>query len=132
MQTQRIALKGAKILALLMTFAVAPADYAAGPGTSETALDRYVRAPDPHFHYQLVSTVPGPGFTAYVLEMTSQQYLTAAEVDHPIWKHWLIIAKPDKVTSDIGLLFIDGGSIGRPAPDRFNPWLAAVAVETGR
>ena len=83
--------------------------------TGETALDRYVHAPDTHFHYDLVKTHTGPGYTSYVLDMTSQQYLTEAEVNHTIWKHWLIVVKPDKVTSNIGLLFIGGGSIARPA-----------------
>jgi PhoPQ-activated pathogenicity-related protein len=99
--------------------------------TPETALDRYVHAPDAHFHYELVKTVSGAGYTAYVLDMTSQQYLAAAEVDHPVWKHWLVIAKPNKVTSKTGLLFIDGGSIGRPAPENADARLAAVAVDTG-
>jgi PhoPQ-activated pathogenicity-related protein len=131
MQTERIAPTGRKTLALLIVSVLAAAAFASGPATNQTALDRYVHAPDSHFHYDLVRTIPGPGYTAYVLDLTSQQYLTAAEVDHPIWKHWLIILKPEKVTSDIGLLFIDGGSIGRPAPDRINPALAGVVVETG-
>lgn len=99
--------------------------------TGETALDRYVHAPDTHFHYDLVKTQTGHGYTSYVLDMTSQQYLTEAEVNHPIWKHWLVIVKPDKVTSNIGLLFIGGGSITQPAPENPDPMLAMVALDTG-
>src|SRR5664279_3888393 len=77
---------------------------------ADTALDRYVKAPDSHFKYELTKTIPGQGYTAYVLDMTSQQYLTEAEVNHPIWRHWLTVVKPAKVTSNVGLLFIRGGS----------------------
>ena len=50
-------------------------------GASQTALDRYVAAPDPTYQFELVSTTPGEGFTTYVLDMTSQQWRTKAEVD---------------------------------------------------
>jgi PhoPQ-activated pathogenicity-related protein len=101
------------------------------PATAETALDRYVHAPDPHFHFDLVRTLSAPGYTAFVLNVTSQQYLTEAEVDHPIWKHWLVIIKPNLVKTNTGLLYINGGSIGRPAPDKADSDLADIAVSTG-
>lgn len=101
------------------------------PATPETALDRYVHAPDPHLHFELVRTLTAPGYTEYVLDMTSQQYLTEAEVNHPVWKHWLVIIKPDLVKTSTGLLYINGGSIGRPAPDKADPQLADIAVSTG-
>src|SRR6266850_7973254 len=63
-----------------------------------TALDRYVAKPDTNYSYQLVSTVPGNGQTTFVLELTSQAWLTTNEVNQPIWKHWLVIVKPDKIT----------------------------------
>src|SRR5205814_1310652 len=52
-----------------------------------TALDKYVAAPDANYSYHLVNTIPGPGHTAFVLEMTSQAWLTTNEVDRPVWKH---------------------------------------------
>ncbi len=57
----------------------------------QTALDRYVYKPDSNYGYKLVNTSKGEGYTAYVLELTSQQWRTAEEVDRPIWKHWLTI-----------------------------------------
>lgn len=101
------------------------------PATPETALDRYVHAPDPHFHYELARTITAPGYTGYVLDMTSQQYLTEAEVNHPVWKHWLVIIKPDVVKTSTGLLYINGGGLGRPAPDKADPQLADIAVSSG-
>lgn len=97
---------------------------------SETPLDRYVHAPDPTFRYELVKTLPGKGFTTYILDITSQQYLTKQEVNRPVWKHWLTIVRPEKVTTDIGLLFIEGGDNGdRVAP--VDPLAPAIATMTG-
>jgi hypothetical protein len=49
-----------------------------------TALERYVAAPDPSYSFQLVGTRPGILCKTYVLEMTSQTWLTAKEVDKPV------------------------------------------------
>jgi PhoPQ-activated pathogenicity-related protein len=98
--------------------------------TEQTALDRYVAAPDPHFAWKAVRTIPAKGVTATVLEMTSQQWLTTAEVQQPIWTHWLIVARPERVTSDIGLLYIGGGA-NDGKPPAVSGWLADVARDTG-
>src|SRR6185369_12773410 len=76
----------------------------------ETALDRYIAKPDPSYSWKLVNTMTGDGFKQYVLDLTSQTWRTAADVDRPTWKHWLTIVKPDKTTSNKALLFIGGGS----------------------
>ncbi|GAC1435118.1 MAG: PhoPQ-activated pathogenicity-related family protein [Terriglobales bacterium] len=96
-----------------------------------TALDRYVKAPDSNFKYELIKTIPGDGYVAYVLAMTSQQYLTQAEVNRSIWKHWLTIVKPAKVRTSIGLLFISGGDNGDAAPDQADALASEIAVTTG-
>ena len=97
---------------------------------NRTALDEYVAKPDPNYSFKLVNTLPGEGGTAYVLEMISQQWLTEKEVDKPIWKHWVTIIKPDKVTSDTALLFIAGGSNEKPAPDKIDGSFGRIATET--
>src|SRR5688572_24296094 len=99
-------------------------------GANRTALDEYVAKPDSNYSFKLVSTLPGEGGTAYVLEMISQQWLTEKEVDKPIWKHWVTIIKPDKVTSGTALLFIAGGSNERPAPDKIDGSFGRIASET--
>jgi PhoPQ-activated pathogenicity-related protein len=95
-----------------------------------TALDRYVAAPDASYRYTLVRTVPMSGVTAYQIDMVSQTWLTAAEVDRPEWHHWLTIFKPDQLTTSTALLFIDGGST-RSTPDDPNPTLAIMAALAG-
>src|SRR5215467_2131294 len=96
----------------------------------QTALDRYVAAPDTTYKYGLANKVAGPGYTTYVLEMTSQQWKTTAEVDHPVWKHWVTLIKPDHVASPIGFLSITGGSSDDPIPKKPDPTLAAMALST--
>jgi PhoPQ-activated pathogenicity-related protein len=96
-----------------------------------TALDRYVAAPDPNFKYELVSTTPGQGVTIHVLDMTSQAWRSAAEVDRPIWKHWITIIRPTQVKHDTGLLFITGGDNRPKPPGRPDASLVNIAVETG-
>ncbi|MFM8394513.1 MAG: PhoPQ-activated protein PqaA family protein, partial [Acidobacteriota bacterium] len=95
-----------------------------------TALDRYVASPDPNFAYRLVETIKRDGFTTYVLRLTSQQWRTPAEVDHPIWEHWLTIVQPDTVSNPTGFLFISGGSINSKAPGVPMPVFTDMAVGT--
>ena len=90
----------------------------------ETELDRYVATPDPNYKYELVKTIDGKDYTAYVLDMTSQAWRTAAEVDKPIWKHWMTIVRPHTLTTSTGFLFITGGNNHSKAPE--NPDIMTV------
>ncbi|HXJ39784.1 MAG TPA: PhoPQ-activated protein PqaA family protein, partial [Bryobacteraceae bacterium] len=106
------------------------ASFAALAPAQTTALDRYVRTPDPAWKYELVRTVPGPGYTAYVIDLTSQQWRTAAEVSNPVWKHWLTIVKPDEVRSSTAFLLIGGGSVTSASPEKPDAAMVDVAVVT--
>ncbi len=97
---------------------------------TETALDRYVKAPDDAFRFSVVATRPGEGHTAYLLEMVSQRWLTAAEVDRPEWRHWLTIIKPDTVAHSTGFLLVAGGDTKRKAPDKTDAGLLDIALTT--
>lgn len=95
------------------------------------ALDRYIAAPDPAYNYTLLSTIPGDGSRGYVLELTSQQWREVAEVDRPLWKHWLIIVVPERVKTAVGMLMIAGGSNDSKPPTQINPVEALIAKTTG-
>lgn len=97
----------------------------------QTALDRYVAAKDPVYAWKVVTTLPGNGTRTDVLELTSQTWRSAADVDRPVWKHWLSITRPEKVTTNKALLFIGGGSNNDPAPSKVNERSARIARETG-
>ena len=103
---------------------------AASAAAAETALDRYVRKPDPTYKYELVRTLPGSGFTTYILDLTSQTWRTPAEVDRTVWKHWLTIVKPDEVTNPTGYLFLTGGSVTAAAPANAGATFVQIALNT--
>lgn len=64
-----------------------------------------------------------------MLEVTSQTWLATAEIDRPVWRHWLIINVPWQPNTSTGLLLINGGSNdgSAPAPEP----LFALAAATG-
>jgi PhoPQ-activated pathogenicity-related protein len=97
---------------------------------NETALDRYVAAPDTNYTYRLVNTASGKGYTTYILEMVSQVWLTTNEVNRTLWKHWVTITKPETVSSSTALLFITGGSNEKEAPKQADGNMVRIAVAT--
>jgi PhoPQ-activated pathogenicity-related protein len=111
----------------LAALALAAAPAVANP---KNALDAYVAQPDPAFAWKVAGQVSGPGYHGAVLELTSQSWLTSKEVDHPVWKHWLTVIVPDKVSHDKAFLFITGGKNDDPAPGKATERFAKMAVET--
>jgi PhoPQ-activated pathogenicity-related protein len=109
----------------------APAPRSAHARASETALDRYVAAPDPNYAWKVLREVPAEGVKATLLEMTSQKWLSEQEVEQPLWTHWITVARPPQIKSDIGLLFITGGRLDRQPPKAPPAWLVEVARDTG-
>ena len=103
---------------------------ATAPIDTRTALDRYVAAPDSNYNFKLVSSAQTPVGKVYVLEMTSQAWLTTKEVDHPIWKHWVTLSCPNEVVGNTALLFITGGSNDKGPPKGPDGTFARIAVET--
>lgn len=96
-----------------------------------TALDDYVSAADGHYGFEVVRTFEGAGYRASVIDLTSQQWRTADEVDRPIWHHWLTIIIPDSAKGGTGFLWIDGGRNGGEGPDSADDLLGTVATQTG-
>lgn len=103
---------------------------AAVAAQDRTALDRYVAAPDTNFTFHLVRTTPTPLGTVYLLEMTSQRWLTEEEVDRPLWQHWLQVAVPNDARGPAAVLFIAGGSNKKGPPGGPDGNLVRLAVET--
>ena len=120
-------------LALAAVSAVVLAEPRQAPAraASQTALDRYVAQADPSFAWNVLRETRVNGATSTLLEMTSQRWLTEKEVERPLWTHWISVARPDTVTSDVALLFITGGSNGRKPPAGPPRWLLDAARETG-
>ena len=112
---------------LAISFWVGPSlSYAA----DETALDRYVAKPDDSFEWNLAKTIEGDGYAGFVVNMTSQTWRAENEIDHPVWTHWLLIVKPDKVEHETALLYINGGENDDDAPDEMSKRSVDLAVAT--
>src|SRR3569833_2180752 len=97
--------------AALAAVALASAPALANP---KNALDAYLAKPDPAFAWKVAGQGSGPGYHGAVLELTSQTWLTSKEVDKPVWKHWLTVIVPDKVSYSKAFLFITGGKNDDP------------------
>ncbi|RME93167.1 MAG: hypothetical protein D6766_08665, partial [Verrucomicrobia bacterium] len=87
----------------------------------ETALDRYVAAPDPAYRWKLVHQAVVEGVRVSYIDLVSQTWLTPAEVNRTRWRHWLVVYTPPEVRHSVGLLMIAGGSnkgddLPKPSP----------------
>jgi PhoPQ-activated pathogenicity-related protein len=103
----------------------------AGPtAAKKTALDDYIARRDPTYSWKLVKTIPGDGVTTFVLDLKSQTWRAVPEVDRPVWQHWLVIVKPDRVKHDTAFLRIGGGNNGNPVPKQPNPQSVLFARAT--
>ncbi len=102
-----------------------------GNGLRLTALDRYVNTPDSNYRYEVINTIEGDGHKTFVLEMTSQQWLTEADVNLPIWEHFMVVVVPEEVSSNIGFLTITGGSKSNSAPTSAPDTDIKRALESG-
>jgi PhoPQ-activated pathogenicity-related protein len=100
------------------------------PDNELTALDRYVSALDTNYNFHLVRSIPGKGQTTFLLEMTSQAWLTTNEVDRPLWKHWLILVRPDQISSSKSLLYISGGANDGKEPQEADATMVQIALTT--
>ncbi len=122
-------MRRAVLLTLCVALLATGSLWAAGP--DETALDRYIAQPDAVYAWKLASTTKGPGYTTYILDLTSQTWRTAADVDRPVWKHWLSIVKPDGAKHSTAFLFIGGGENKADPPQAANDRTIELALDTG-
>jgi PhoPQ-activated pathogenicity-related protein len=129
-QSFRSRLRPNVALAALLFALVTPGSPLDAKRPEQTALDRYVKAPDPAYKYTLVASQPAKGYTAHLVEMTSQSWLTPQEVDRTVWTHWLTVIQPETVSHQTALVFVSGGNNGSKPPERPNPLLADIAVTT--
>ena len=75
-----------------------------------TALDDYINKPDNSYKWNIVSETTTDGMKLVVVDMVSQSWRSAKEVNRTRWQHWVKIAIPDQVRTDTGFLMNGGGS----------------------
>src|SRR6516225_2402270 len=112
---------------ILIVLAVLALQFA-GSGQQQTALDRYVHAPDASYRFEMVKTIAGEGYTAHVLDLTSQTWRPPIAPDHEVWKHWLTIVRPDHVEYTTGFLYITGGSNKDKVPEKVDALISDIAL----
>jgi len=78
--------------------------------TTSTVLSDYVHAPDDSYRYSVAYTLPTEQYTYYRIDMTSQTWRSAADVDKPEWRHWLDVYVPSFSVGTTAMLTINGGS----------------------
>lgn len=97
----------------------------------QTPLDAYVQRADPSFAWKVISQKSVSGMNQVVLSMTSQNWLTPDKVNRTQWQHWMVLAYPEKVRSNIGFLMIGGGSNNDAAPAGPDEKTMQIAKATG-
>src|SRR5262245_50680559 len=104
----------------------------AGDSTAphRTALDDYIAKKDTTYAWRLAETRESADHTVFAIELTSQTWRKPEEVDRTVWKHWLMVIRPKVVESNIGFLFIGGGSHRDKAPDSVEPYQVKMAIAT--
>lgn len=118
-----------KLLAVLMLVGLQAVAH--GQLRRQTAIDRYVKAADESFRWDVVHESEVDGVRSIIIDMTSQTWLTKEQVNKPVWKHWVNIAIPAKIQTDAALLMISGGSNDTEPPRSVSKELLQVAKATG-
>jgi PhoPQ-activated pathogenicity-related protein len=122
--------RGGRWMIGLLVFGLA---LARGGWAEETALDRYIAKPDSNYSYRHYHTQERAAYAIYFLEMTSQQWRSASEVDRPVWTHEvaLVIPRFGLDTTDTAILVIGGGKNGGALTTDINDAVGAAALATG-
>ena len=118
----------ASFFAILCATSVAFAADATKP--HRTALDDYIAKKDSTYSWRLAQTKEASDHTLFAIELTSQTWRKPEEVDRPVWKHWLLVARPKNLKTETGFLFISGGSHRETPPDT-DAFITQLAVGTG-
>jgi PhoPQ-activated pathogenicity-related protein len=92
--------------------------------------EEYLSEVDPSYSYELEETFEQENYTAYVLRMVSQNWLSEAEVNQTEWWHWVTIVVPDSVAHQTGLLWIGGGDLDTKPEETLNPLVVEAALAT--
>ncbi len=100
-------------------------------GIKPTALDHHIAEPDPAYAWSVAKTIDTPQGKTIVINLKSQSWLTAKEVDRPVWEHWLVVSVPNKVRTSKAFLMIGGGGNDRPMPTSADGMTALIAQSVG-
>jgi PhoPQ-activated pathogenicity-related protein len=115
------------VLAVLSSLVLA----ATGALAQETALDRYVKQKDATYAWRVTKTVPGNPSRTFVVHLKSQTWRTPADVNRPVWEHWLTVVVPEKLLHSTAFLTIADGGTDRAMPELADEMTSRIAQATG-
>src|SRR5262245_17109649 len=117
------------VLLTVLQIVVANSVAGAKPPTSakRSPLDEYVQKPDPAYGWKIAKTTKGNPSTTIIIRLTSQTWRDKSEVDRPLWEHWLVVVKPEKLKSNKAFLAVSGGSNDGPMPKGANFAVSQIA-----
>jgi PhoPQ-activated pathogenicity-related protein len=92
--------------------------------------EEYLSEVHPSYSYELEESFEEENYTAYVLRMVSQEWLTESEVEETEWWHWVTIVVPDTVEHQTGMLWIGGGSVDTRPDETLEPLVIEAALAT--
>jgi len=119
------------IVALLFALCLGSSVALAAELPPETALDRYINKPDDSYSWEVVSETSKGNMKSVVIDMVSQTWRTARDVDRTEWQHWVTLAIPETIKSDTGFLYIGGGRNGGKPPKGPSQLVQQIARATG-
>ncbi|MBI3837507.1 MAG: hypothetical protein HY288_06200 [Planctomycetia bacterium] len=95
-----------------------------------TILQDYVNAADATYSYTPASNSPliGTGYNDYIYDLHSQTWRSTADVNNPLWQHWLHVIVPTTVTNSTAILLIDSGSNSTTPPTTTKASLVTLAT----
>lgn len=98
-----------------------------------TALEDYVHNADDSYQYTVANEVDFGPYMFYALDMTSQTWRSTADVNKPVWRHWVEVVVPKGPIQSTALLFITGGNNVDfdTAPTSPITTMAEIALATG-
>lgn len=100
------------------------------PVIASNPIKDYAAKSDASYEYKPHKKIKGNGYTTHILRLTSGEWLTTAQVQDPKWWHWVHIVVPDTVTSNIGMLFINGGRRKADEPKDADDLIKTIALKT--
>ncbi|MCI0333035.1 MAG: PhoPQ-activated pathogenicity-related family protein [Planctomycetes bacterium] len=120
------------LLTVLQMAAMSSLAVAKPPKTAaRTPFDEYVQKPDAAYKWEIAKVTEGNPSKSVVIRLTSQSWRGENEVDRPVWEHWLVVVKPEKLKTNKGLLMVSGGKNDGSMPKRANEVLSRIADATG-
>ncbi len=91
-------------------------------------LSNFIKEYDSNYKFEVIEEKQGEGYTAYILDFTSQSWHPEKTIP-PVWRHWLTVIIPKQRVKDAGMLVLtDGFSTPETPMSQIPPYFISLAV----